>query len=93
MQAFVGSFAGGLDGRTARWLFFGCGVGGEGGCTCVQIVGGKRFWGGAFGRSEKFYRKSIFPLENEFTMLYSNSCDRRPVRFGPLAQLVRAVGS
>jgi hypothetical protein len=35
----------------------------------------------------------IFPLEIEKKIRYIKSCDRRPVRFGPLAQLVRAVGS
>lgn len=44
-------------------------------------------------RVKIFTRNYSFPLEIHFTMLYSNKCDRRPIRFGPLAQLVRAVGS
>jgi hypothetical protein len=44
-------------------------------------------------RVKIFTRNYSFPLEIHFTILYSNKCDRRPIRFGPLAQLVRAVGS
>lgn len=44
-------------------------------------------------RVKKITGNYSFPLEIQFRMLYSNKCDRRPVRLGPLAQLVRAVGS
>lgn len=51
------------------------------------------FFGDLLVGVKKFTRKYVFPLEFHFSMLYSNKCDRRPVRLGPLAQLVRAVGS
>ncbi len=58
-----------------------------------EMLTKQQFIGDLLVGVKKFTRNYVFPLEIHLGMLYSNKCDRRPVRLGPLAQLVRAVGS